>query len=219
MAKNPPCLALTPPAKLLIFDPLTEKKPFIDPKTKKEKGDPKYRATFIIPKSANMDQIKAQLAAAARAKNASIPYEQWKKPVKDGNKLIERAVAKGKAEGSLAYYKDCWVVECKSEFKPDLSIARGGKAEPVPDEAAGQVFYSGAQVIGELNFVAHEIEGEDNNGDPIVSRYISAYHNFVLKVGEGERFGRKSRDEVFKGVMGGTSAENPMAGKDEDEDF
>ncbi len=216
MAKNPPCLALTPPAKLLIFDPLTEKKPFIDPKTKKEKGDPKYRATFIIPKSANMDQIKAQLAAAAKAKNPNVPYEKWKKPVKDGNKLIEKAVAKGKSEGSLAYYKDCWVIECKSEFKPDLSIARGGKAEPVPDEAAGQVFYSGAQVIGELNFVAHEIE----NSDDEPSRYISAYHNFVLKIGEGERFGRKSRDEVFKGVMGGTSAENPLAGdKDEDEDF
>ena len=131
MAKSAPCLALTPKAKLLIFDPLTEKKPFIDPKTKKEKGGPKYRATFIIPKSADMSAIQAQLRAAAAAKNASFPYEKWKKPVKDGNKLIEKAVAKGKSEGSLAYYKDCWVIECKSEFKPDLSIARSGKPEPV----------------------------------------------------------------------------------------
>lgn len=215
MAKNPPCLALTPPAKLLIFNPVTEKVPFIDPKTKKEKGAPKYRATFIIPKSENLDAIKAQLTAAAAAKNASVPYYKWKKPVKDGNKLIEKAVARGKSEGSLAYYKDCWVIECKSGFKPDLSIARGGKAEPVPDEAAGQVFYSGALVIAELNFVANEIEGSED--EP--ARYISAYHNFILKIGDGERFGRKSRDEVFKGVMGGQSTENPMADKDEDEDF
>lgn len=206
MAKNPPCLALTPPAKLLIFDPLTEKKPFIDPKTKKEKGDPKYRATFIIPKSADVSAIQAQLRAAAAAKNSSVPYDKWKKPVKDGNKLIEKAVARGKSEGSLAYYKDCWVIECKSEFKPDLSIARAGKPEPVPDEAAGTIFYSGAAVIAELNFVAHEIE----NSDDEPSRYISAYHNFVLKIGEGERFGRKSREEVFKGVMGGVSKENPL---------
>lgn len=213
MAKNPPCLALTPPAKLLIFDPLTEKKPFIDPKTKKEKGDPKYRATFIIPKSANMDAIKAQLVAAAAAKNRDVPYEKWKKPVKDGDKLIEKAVARGKSEGSLGYYKNCWVIECKSEFKPDLSIARGGKAEPVPDEAAGTIFYSGAEVLAELNFVAHEIDGGEET-----ARYISAYHNFILKIGEGERFGRKSRDEVFKGVMGGVSKENPLEDK-EDEDF
>lgn len=214
MAKNPPCLALTPPAKLLIFDPLTEKKPFIDPKTKKEKGDPKYRATFIIPKSANMDAIKAQLVAAAAAKNRDVPYEKWKKPVKDGDKLIEKAIARGKSEGSLGYYKNCWVIECKSEFKPDLSIARSGKAEPVPDEAAGTIFYSGAEVLAELNFVAHEIE----NSDDEPSRYISAYHNFILKIGEGERFGRKSRDEVFKGVMGGVTKENPLEDKD-DEDF
>lgn len=213
MAKSAPCLALTPLAKLLIFDPLTEKKPFIDPKTKKEKGDPKYRATFIIPKSANMDAIKAQLAAAAAACDASVPYEKWKKPVKDGNKLIEKAVARGKSEGSLAYYKDCWVIECKSEFKPDLSIARRGKPEPVEDAAAGAVFYSGAEVIAELNFVAHKIEG----GGEEPSYYISAYHNFILKVGEGTRFGRKSREEVFKGVMGGVSKENPL--EDEDDAF
>lgn len=212
MAKSAPCLALTPKAKLLIFDPLTEKKPFIDPKTKKEKGDPKYRATFIIPKSADVSAIQAQLRAAATARNPNVPYEKWKKPVKDGNKLIEKAVARGKSEGSLAYYKDCWVIECKSEFKPDLSIARQGKAEPVEDAAAGQVFYSGAEVIAELNFVAHEIE----NSDDEPSRYISAYHNFILKVGEGERFGRKSRDEVFKGVMGGVSKENPLEDEGDD---
>ena len=210
MAKNPPCLALTPPAKLLIFDPLTEKKPFIDPKTKKEKGDPKYRATFIIPKSADVSAIQAQLRAAAAAKNREVSYDKWKKPVKDGNKLIEKAVARGKSEGSLAYYKDCWVIECKSEFKPDLSIARQGKAEAVPDEAAATIFYSGAEVLAELNFVAHEIE----NSDDEPSRYISAYHNFILKIGEGERFGRKSRDEVFKGVMGGQSTENPLSEED-----
>lgn len=214
MAKSAPCLALTPKAKLLIFDPLIEKKPFIDPKTKKEKGDPKYRATFIIPKSADVSAIQAQLRAAAAAKNSSVPYDKWKKPVKDGNKLIEKAIARGKSEGSLAYYKDCWVIECKSEFKPDLSIARSGKPEPVEDAAAGAVFHSGAEVIAELNFVAHEIE----NSDDEPSRYISAYHNFILKIGEGERFGRKSRDEVFKGVMGGVTKENPLEGEG-DEDF
>lgn len=210
MAKSPPCLALTPKAKLLIFNPLTEKVPFIDPVTKKEKGGPKARATFIISKAESMDAIKTQLAAAAKAKNPSVPYEKWKKPVKDGNSLIAKAVAKGKSESSLAYYKDCWVIECKSEFIPDLSIARGGKAEPVPVEAAGQVFYSGALVIAELNFVAHEIE----NGGDEPARFISAYHNFILKIGDGERFGRKSRDEVFKGVMGGQSTENPLSEED-----
>jgi len=207
MAKLPPCIALTPPALLLVFNPLTVKVPFIDPKTKKEKGDPKYRATFIIPKTADMDAIKAQLRAAAAAANPSVPYEKWKKPIKDGNKLIEKAIANGKSEGALAYYKDCWVIECKTDHLPDLSVANGTpKPTPVTGEEANVAFYSGAKVIGELNFRAYEI---DSGGDE-PNRFISAYHNFVLKIGDGPRFGRKSRDEVFKGVMGGQTKENPL---------
>lgn len=213
MAKAPARIALTPPARLLVFpsSPLLEKTPFIDPQTKKEKGEKKYRATFLISKSENMDAIKAQLRAAAADTNSAIPYDKWKKPIKDGNKLIEKAVAKGKSEGSLAYYKDCWVIECKTDHLPDLSIANGTpKPTPVTGEEATAAFYSGCKVLAEFNFRAYEI---DSGGDE-PNRFISAYHNFILKIGDGDRFGRKSRDEVFKGVMGGQSTENPLSEED-----
>jgi hypothetical protein len=211
MAKIEPSLVVTPKARLLAFQPVNEATAFIDPKTKKEKGEKSYRATLLIPKTENMDAIKAAMQKAAKVKNASADYAAWKKCVKDGNKLIEKAVAKGKSADRLSYYKDHWVIEAKSKFAPDLSKAVNGTAVDIEAELVQREFYSGCYVKAELNFVASEID----NGDDEPNRYISAYHNFLVKVGDGDRLGRKSRTEVFKGALGGSSSEDPSG----DEDF
>jgi hypothetical protein len=79
----------------------------------------------------------------------------------------------------------------------------------VVEEMVAREFYSGCFVKAELNFVATEIEG-----DPI-ARYISAYHNFLVKVKDGDRLGRKSRGEVFKGVLGGVSDQKVLEDDDD----
>jgi hypothetical protein len=81
----------------------------------------------------------------------------------------------------------------------------------VPAETADREFYSGCMVKAELNLVGSQIESGENT-----NRYLTAYVNFIVKVGEGERLGRKSRDDVFKGALGGSSAQDPTTG---DEDF
>lgn len=212
MSKIEPSLVVTPVARLLIFAAANEATPFIDPKTKKEKGDKMYRATLLIPVSENIDAIKAAMAKAAKVKNDSIASDGWKKCLKSGNKLIEKALAKNpeKSADRLAYYKDHWVIEAKSKFKPDFSKAVNGNAVEVADEMVAREFYSGCYVKAELNFVATEIDADDT-----VNRYISAYHNFLVKVKDGDRLGRKSRSEVFKGVLGGVSDKKVL---DDDDD-
>lgn len=211
MSKIEPSLVVTPVARLLIFSAANEATPFIDPKTKKEKGDKMYRATLLIPMSENIDAIKAAMAKAAKIKNADVASDGWKKCLKSGNKLIEKALAKNpdKSADRLAYYKDHWVIEAKSKFKPDFSKAVNGSAVEVADEMVAREFYSGCYVKAELNFVATEIDGDE------VARYISAYHNFLVKVKDGDRLGRKSRDEVFKGVLGGVSDKKVLEDDDD----
>lgn len=205
MAKTVPSLVLTPVARLVTFHGILEKTEY-DPKTKKSvvSGSDKarYNATFLIPKTENLDAVKAAMVQAGKNRNPEVPFADWRKALKDGNRIIERALKKNpeKSEARLAFYKDMWVIESKSTFAPDLSKAVNGKAVEVPVEMADKEFYSGCYVKAELNFVANEIEDGDDT-----KRYISAYHNFIVKVKDGERLGRKSRDDVFKGALGGVS--------------
>lgn len=212
MSKIEPSLVVTPVARLLIFSAANEATPFIDPKTKKEKGDKMYRATLLIPVSENIDAIKAAMAKAAKLKNGDVASDGWKKCLKSGNKLIEKALAKNpdKSADRLEYYKDHWVIEAKSKFKPDFSKAVNGSAVEVVDEMVAREFYSGCYVKAELNFVATEIDADDT-----VNRYISGYHNFLVKVKDGDRLGRKSRGEVFKGVLGGVSDKKVLEDDDD----
>lgn len=212
MAKIAPSLCVIPASTLMVFDPPNVKTKFVDPTTKKEKGEERFRATFLWPKTENMDAVKAALELAGKNKNPETAYKDWRKPIKDGDKHIDRMVAKGKSADRYAIYKGMWFVEAKTGFLPDFSKAVNGNAVEVPAELVAREFYSGAKVIAELNFVASEIE----DGGDETKRYISAYHNFIVKIGDGPRLGRKSRDEVFKGVLGGVSNQKVDTG---DEDF
>lgn len=210
MAKIIPSLVTTPRATLMIFNPLNVETAFVDPVTKKEKGEKRFRATFLIPKTENMEPIKAALQLAAKNKNPEVEYDKWKRPVKDGDAHIARMVAKGKDASKYAAYAGMWFIEAKTAFLPDLSQAVGGKAVDVAPELVEKVFYSGCKVLAEINFVGTEVEEQDE-----VKRFISAYHNFIVKVGDGPRLGRKSRDEVFKNALGGTSDKSVDAGAED----
>lgn len=217
MAKVTPSLVVIGPATLVLYHPILTKTKY-DSKTKKSVVDDangSYNATFLIPQSdtATVEAIKAAYVTAAKEANSGVEFKDWSKKFTLGEKVIEKALKKNpdKSADRMAYMKGMWVVEAKSKFAPDLSKAVGGKAVEVPAEMADREFYSGCLTKAELNIVGSEIESGENT-----NRYLTAYVNFIVKVGEGARLGRKSRDDVFKGSLGGTSAADPTTG---DEDF
>lgn len=218
MAKDKvtPSLVVIGPARLVLYNPILTKTKY-DNKTKKSvvAEDGSYNATFLIPETdtGTIEAVKEALRTAANNANSSIEFKEWSKKFQPGEKVIEKALKKNpeKSADRMDYMRGHWVLEAKSKFAPDLSKAVSGKAVEVPSEVADKEFYSGCMVKAEINFVGSEID----NGDR-TSRYLTAYVNFIVKVGEGQRLGRKSRDEVFKGALGGSSAQDPTTG---DEDF
>lgn len=224
MSKKAPNLVLIPQATLVTFQGVTTKVKY-DAKTKKTipADDGKYVATLLIPIIVNIDYIKSAMQNAAAVEDANTPFAQWEKAVKVGNKIIEKNIKKqpDKSPERWAMYKDQWVIECRSTFPPAFSIPEGGRAKTLDESQFALIkslFYSGCQVAAELNFVANKIDSgkDDADGNDIYNFYINAYHNSLLKIGDGPRLGRKSQDDIFKNVLGGKTTANPTAG---DEDF
>jgi hypothetical protein len=208
MAAN---IVLTPVARLEIFEALNAKTEY-DAKTKKSvvssSDKARYNATLLISKTEDVSAIKAAIKKAAAEKNPAIEFKEWRHKLMDGDKEIEKYQRKNpeKSATAKAHYKGMWVLPVKSVHCPDLSKAVNGKAVEVPSEMVSREFYSGCYVRAEINFAATEItNGEDQDGNPIYNRYVTGYHNFIVKVKDGERLGRKSRDDVFRAVLGGTS--------------
>lgn len=214
--KKTPSLVVIGPATLVLYHPILTKTKY-DSKTKKSvvSEDGSYNASFLIPQSdtATVEAVKAAYAKAAKEANSGVDFKDWSKKFQLGEKVIEKALKKNpdKSADRMDYMRGMWVLEAKSKFAPDLSKAVGGKAVEVPAEVAEREFYSGCMTKAEINIVGSEIEQGENT-----ARYLTAYVNFIVKVGEGSRLGRKSRDDVFKGSLGGTSAADPTSG---DEDF
>lgn len=221
-AKKAPNLVLIPSARLVTFQGVAVKVKY-DNKTKKTvpAEDGAYPLTLLIPLASNIDYIKQAMNNAIAAEDPSTPMASWEKCIKNGDKLIERNVKKNpdKSPDRWSMYKDMWVLEAKSKLPPRFSIPEGGKTKDLEDvNLINNVFYSGCMVAAELNFVANKIDtGKlDQDDNAIFNYYINAYHNGVLKIGDGERFGRRSSQDVFKSVIGGKTAANPTTG---DEDF
>ncbi|MGD9724374.1 MAG: ssDNA-binding protein [Pirellulales bacterium] len=222
MAKKPANIVLIPRARLVTFHGVATKVKY-NPTTKKSEPNPegKYPATLLIPKSDNLDSIRAAIKTAIEAEASSVPWEQWEKFLKDGNKIIEKTLKKNpeKSADRLEFYKDQWVLEVSSQNPPSFSIPEGGRAKVLEDAALVQrTFYSGCYVAAEINVVANRVDsGRDdpNTGDDIYNHYVNGYHNMLLKVGDGDRFGRRDANDVFKNLLGGKTQNNPTTGTEE----
>lgn len=221
-AKKAPNLVLIPSARLVTFQGVAVKVKY-DNKTKKTvpAEDGKYGLTLLIPLTDNIDYIKQAMQTAIAAEDSREPIAKWEKCIKNGDRIIERNVKKNpdKSPDRWSMYKGMWVLEAKSNLPPRFSIPEGGKTKDLEDvNLINNVFYSGCMVAAELNIVANKIDtGKlDEHDEPVFNYYINAYHNGVLKIGDGERFGRRSSQDVFKSVIGGKTAANPTTG---DEDF
>lgn len=194
----------------------------INPRQFKNKGDPKFDATFIFPKtSAEVPLIRAQIAAAAKAKWPSRALTELKFPMELGDKKIEKAIAKeadaaakeGRAPKvrDLSFFKDHYVLVARSKYAPTLSVLDNGRIITLESDTLKaqykSKFYNGCFVGAVVNFVPYISDmGADG---------VTAYLQSLVWLKDGERIGGRDQAEVFKHYAGRVTNEDPGGLDDE----
>ena len=194
----------------LLFPNLYEAKAF------DEKGEPKFGSTLLFsPSSVDVAEIGALCQRIAKEIWPATPYKDVIVPGIAGEKQIERSAAaarkKGKEPKGNEFYKGQWVVKASSKFQPALAGVESGKIVKYDTEvakvAAKERFYSGANALVQLNFIAYESEMGGRNLPG-----ITCYLNMVMVTGGGDRIGGsgKADADVFSQYIGSLSDVNPM---------
>lgn len=201
--------------RVIFTDQLFTPKQYVDQRTKKPKGDPKYSATFLLaPDSADLAALKALAKEIAKEHNADFAKTTW--PFKNGDAEADKLKAKGK-NGEV--YRGQVIIRSDTgeKYPPGLAIFKDGNPKKGAIDLASPAlvsqykgwFYSGSNVIPVLQLKWYDAVGED--GKP----GIKAYLGMVVATNTGERLGGgKPASERFKGVVGQASEENPL---DDDE--
>ena len=171
----------------------------------KPKGDPRFEVELLFDPS-SIDAMKQKALAVARAKWPGRELSQIRFPFKKGEAIKAEREAKGKK--GFDYYNGMISLRASSTHKPKVVDHQG---EEILDE--GRV-YGGCYGYAELNFVAW-----DGNGDNIPD-CVTVYLNMIMKSRDGERLGGgRYPKEVFSGVIGKDSQEDPTAGLDDELPF
>lgn len=205
-------VSLTVPV-VMTFPNLITPKAFT--KKGKSQGEPKYSANFSFEvDSEDLKTLKATAAKIAKAKWPGRELKELSFPFTSGDKLADKAKAEGK---NREYYRGKVVVAARTIFEPVMSGIENGKLVDYEGEArklASTKFYSGVEVLAQVNFVAYE--GVGNNPDG-----VTAYLNKVFTTGKGKRLGGSvSSAEAFKDYMGKMTTEDPTQGASvEDEEI
>jgi len=180
-----------------------------------EKGEAKYGSTLLFSASSvDVAEMQAICAAIATEVWPRTPLREVMTPGQTGEQQAEKSALaarkKGKTPRDGSLYAGTWVLRAKSKFQPALAGVEGGKIVKYETEvakvAAKERFYSGANALVQLNFVAYEsaIGGRNLPG-------ITAYLNLVLVTGGGERIGGQAADaDVFRDYIGSLSDVNPL---------
>lgn len=218
MAQN--FLVVSPPHVAVYTNGIFEKQVYKDPKTKKPKGKETYQYVALFGSDVDITDLKKKAVEAAKAEfGQNVDLKTVRFPFKNGDKEADRILTKAqevaknrgeepkKTEKDVAFYRGNTVMKTTSTFPPKVVDSNGD------DLLNKDLIYSGVKVRTEFNFRATEI---DENGE--TKRYVSAYFNFVMKVGDGPKIvtGGRSAKEVFKGLLGGTSNEDPTENADID---
>lgn len=176
----------------------------------KERGDAKFGATFLIPPDhPDWATIQAKAKAVAAAKWPGVEYKSIRRPFKDGDKEAEKSASK-KKDGS--FYKGMVVLKASTKY-PVVCV--DASHTPPVETVNKKLFYSGAFVAAEINFVANQVT-DDETGEE--KRYISAYLQGVCFVRDGSRIAGRDVAQSFKHVQGAKTADNPAAGAEDDDD-
>lgn len=183
-------------------------------------GEPKYSSNFeFVPDAEDLKAIKAAAVAEAKAKwpgrdiAADFKAGKFKMPWTSGDTLADKAKARDK---DREFSRGKVVLTARSKFQPILSVAEGRGAKDFDGEAdkaaIKKVFYTGVEVLWEINLQAYDAVDEDGKDG------VTAYLNRVLSLNRGTRLtGGQSSAEVFKDYIGAASEENPLEGDLDDE--
>jgi hypothetical protein len=221
MAQN--FLVVSPVHIAVYTNGIWEKQEYKDPKTKKPKGKAKYQYIALFGADADISDMKKKAVEAAKAEfGANVDLKTVQFPFKNGDKEADRILAKAaetaknrgeepkKTEKDVAFYRGNIVMKTTSEYPPKVVDNKGD------DILDHDKIYGGVKVRTEFNFRATEIDQ-----DGTIKRYVSAYFNFVMKTGDGPKImtGGRSAKQVFKGLLGESTTEDPTADSGSDIDI
>ena len=163
-------------------------------------GDPKYQATFLIPKS-DTETVNALFAAInAEMAEAAAPAGKWKgaapasPPVTfyDGDQPNPKS---GKPWGEEC--RGCYILRTSANNKPDVVDEYGNKALDATK------FYAGCWVYASVAIAAY-----DNSG----SKGISAFVNCVMFARDDQPLdGHASASDDFKDLIANQATAAPAA--------
>lgn len=179
----------------------------------KTSGDPKYSVNLEFdPASPDLAACKAKAAAVARAKWPGVEFNTLAFPFTAGDKLADKAKAKGK---DREFSRGKVVLTARSKYQPRLSVIENGKIRDLEGDAIKAMgrtaFFSGAEVLAQVNFVAYDAVGNNPPG-------VAAYINMVVSTQKGTKLtGGASAAEVFSGYIGTSSSEDPTGGAGSEE--
>lgn len=191
---------------VMTFPVLFEAKAF--KKNGKETGEPKFKASFLLPKdSDDLKAMKTLAAKLARIKWPDRPFSELLFPFASGDAMIEERRKKGKDDSE--HLHGMVVLTAKSKYEPRLAYVEKNKIIDLETDtaklAAKGKFYPGVEVLAQVNFVAYDGVGQNKSG-------VTAYLNMVLSTCKGARLsGGQVASEAFKGYVGSVSAEDPTA--------
>lgn len=194
---------VTPEVRLAYLN-VFEAKPYMV--NGKPKGDAKFSLMMLFEPGKGLDDFKAEVKAAVRAKWPGVDLASVTWPFKSGDKEADRLIRKGKTEAQVAFMRGMVLAKASTKFQPEIvDINR----KLVTDAKAA---YSGVYgwVAGAFNPYT------DDEGAPGVSLY---FDKVMISDRKAERLsgGGRSAADAFAGVRGGVSGENPMAADDDDE--
>jgi hypothetical protein len=204
---------------------------FKDQKTKKDKGDPKYKLEMLVdpatyPKFWVKNDEKAFVACDIKEVLKEMVAEMWpgkalkelfplnKKgiragwPLKDGDKL---AAYNEENKKTGDHYKGMTAISCQAaeEYPPKLYHRVSGKAVELKrdDDAdmakARKMFQAGNYGVVEATIVAIEVDEKF---------FLTFYINGIVFTKEGTPIGSGSMGDRFDGVMGGETDEYDPTG-------
>lgn len=178
-------------------------------------GEEKYEGNLLFKDADELKAMKKHAVAVAKAKWGNVDLKSIKFPFRSGDKAADKRkmeIAGGAKKPDGEFQRGKVTIVAKSKFQPQLSAVEGDRIVEYTDATmavAKAKFFFGAEVIGELNFVAVEVSG---------NKSVAVYLNALMATGKGTKIGgRQAAADRFKGYRGTVSAEDPTGGELEDE--
>lgn len=180
----------------------------------KEKGEPKYGATFVFdPAGDELKNFKRKAAECARMEWPGCDLAKIVWPWQSGDEAADRRDAKNKLAGRAPdgdWMRGKSLVKATSKFPVVLAIFENGRIVTLEDEIslkrAEPKFFFGAEVLAQVTL--NPFQPSLPGSAPMVTCYL----NQVLATGKGTKIGgaKKSAAQVFSGYAGVASEVNPL---------